>query len=122
MNIEPETAHRRRSVQHRLATPDGLRICHSIRSETWYRLLSTCEEPALRRLAAGILLAAATEHLKGKSTHAPHGERHHHARLTTADVSAIRHSTESGKEVAQRYGVHHSVVSRIRNGKRRLQG
>jgi hypothetical protein len=40
------------------------------------------------------------------------------AKLTDDDVRAIRRSTESGPELAKRYGVHTSIIYNVRNRKR----
>lgn len=46
------------------------------------------------------------------------GERHPGSKLTSADVMAIRESTESGLVIADRYGISDSHVSDIRNRKK----
>jgi len=48
----------------------------------------------------------------------PAGACHPSAKLTEADAIAILQSTESGKAVAARYGVHPSTVSEIRSGRK----
>lgn len=49
----------------------------------------------------------------------PHGEAHWSARLTTADVQQIRSLRETGalqRDIADRFGIHPSTVSRITRG------
>ncbi|MDP9991998.1 hypothetical protein J2W28_001026 [Variovorax boronicumulans] len=53
-----------------------------------------------------------------KGRHA-HGERHGHAKLSTAQVLAIRASTEKQAVLAARFSVSQSAISRIRNARRR---
>lgn len=51
-----------------------------------------------------------------KGRHRPNprrGERHHGARLTTADVIAIRASTDSRKVLRERYGVSKGAIAAI---------
>lgn len=59
--------------------------------------------------------------LKGRARTAPQrGERNHNARLSSADVAAIRARLARGErntEIAADYPVTHSMVSRIRCGK-----
>ena len=45
----------------------------------------------------------------------PAGERHGNSKLKKGDVIAIRDSKESQTDVARRYGVSQSLVSRIKN-------
>jgi hypothetical protein len=40
------------------------------------------------------------------------------AKITIEDAEAIRASTLSGRAIARQYGIHNSVVSRIRTGER----
>jgi hypothetical protein len=49
------------------------------------------------------------------------GEAHYAAKLSDAEVAAIRASDEMGTVLARRYGVWPSAISRIRNGTRRRQ-
>lgn len=49
--------------------------------------------------------------------HRPTGERNANARLSAADVAAIRASDEPGTVLAARYGVSRATVSMIRNHK-----
>jgi len=44
------------------------------------------------------------------------GEAHPQAKLSPADVLAIRDSSEPQREVARRFGVSHSLISAIRRG------
>lgn len=46
------------------------------------------------------------------------GEKVNGAKLTEADVLAIRASTETGVTIAKRYGLHPAYVSLVRSGKR----
>lgn len=47
------------------------------------------------------------------------GERHGSAKLSDAQAAEIIASTESAATLAKRFGVHQSLISRIRSGKRR---
>lgn len=48
------------------------------------------------------------------------GERHGNAKLTTAQVLAIRLDGRAHAEIAAEHGIHQSQVSRIKSGKRRF--
>lgn len=47
----------------------------------------------------------------------PIGERHHKAKLTVAEVVAIRQSTESHAALSRKYGVRDTTIHSIRTGK-----
>jgi hypothetical protein len=51
-----------------------------------------------------------------------YGEKHPHAKLTSADVAAIRASALPGKELATLYGVASSTISEIRRYRWRRNG
>jgi hypothetical protein len=51
----------------------------------------------------------------------PRGEQHLGARLTDAQVEEIRATTGNQREIAERYGVSQSLVSRLRSGSRRVR-
>ncbi len=58
---------------------------------------------------------------KGRKRGGPRpGEAHHSAKLSDADVAAIRASTDSQTALARRYGVHQSHISRIKSGDTRV--
>lgn len=48
---------------------------------------------------------------------APRGEQHHSAKLTQSDVEVVRSSRATGVELAAKYGVSKTMISRIRKGK-----
>lgn len=50
-----------------------------------------------------------------------HGERNHRSKLSNAQADEIRVSRERGYVLAARYGVADSLISRIRNGVRRVK-
>lgn len=58
------------------------------------------------------------ERLVGNRTSPMWGESNGHAKLSAADVVAIRQSTAPLKDLATRYGVNKSTISRVRTGKR----
>lgn len=51
-----------------------------------------------------------------------YGERHHKARLTTAQVEIVRTSPKSAVELAREFGCHRNRIYDIRNGKWRQRG
>jgi hypothetical protein len=73
------------------------------------------------RQARGASLAAAVRSSPGYLANRPRGERHHMARLTAADVAAIRAEYARGGvrqvDLAGRYGVSQVAISAITRGK-----
>ena len=47
----------------------------------------------------------------------PLGSRHHAAKLTEADVVAIRHDRRVQREIAQQYGVSQSLIQQLQSNK-----
>ncbi len=60
-----------------------------------------------------------TENMQDRKAHGNYsvGEDHHMAKLTSEQVMEIYQSTESGVTLSERYGVHQTKISAIRNGK-----
>ena len=91
----------------------GLHVCHRCDNPICVRpehlFVGTNGENALDRTA------------KGRTAQ---GETHYSARLTTAQVDAIRlrGSSETNSALAREYGVRQSTISRIVRGERRKQG
>ena len=56
-------------------------------------------------------------HLFAGSYHdnALRGERHWKAKLTWKDVEMIRNSTQTNRELAEKFGVKHGQIERVRN-------
>lgn len=52
-----------------------------------------------------------------RKARAPKGEQHHQAKLTWGDVMRIRASDDAGIDLAQKYGVTPTQISKIRQGK-----
>uniref|UniRef100_A0AB74UGY9 HNH nuclease domain-containing protein n=1 Tax=Caulobacter phage BL57 TaxID=3348355 RepID=A0AB74UGY9_9VIRU len=48
-----------------------------------------------------------------------YGEAHSHAKLSTVQVQEVRDAIGTQREIAERFSIHQSQVSRIRSGKRR---
>lgn len=48
----------------------------------------------------------------------PIGDRNVHSKLSPSQVNSIKQETGSQREIAAKYGINQSQVSRIRNGKR----
>lgn len=86
--------------EHEAAHSCGNRACANPRHLSW----KTPKENHADKLVHGTL---------------PLGSRHHNAKLTEADVRAIRSIGKSKKqsEIAKQFGVHHSNVSLILTGK-----
>lgn len=63
--------------------------------------------------------ATPKDNQRDRISHGTHGagERHSGRKLSRCDVDTIRGSIEKGRVLAVRYGVHESVISRIRCGK-----
>lgn len=96
------------SYQMAHGSPNGLSVCH--RCDT-----PSCVNPA------HLFLGTAQDNsddmrAKGRSPR-NRGEKHGCAKLKEADVLAIRDSDESGKVLAERYGVTASTISNIRLGR-----
>lgn len=104
-------AHRRAWELLRGEIPAGLQVLHTC-DHRW------CVRP--EHLFLGTQLDNIADMVaKGRSRACGvRGERHHAARLTADDVRAIRASTESGRAVAQRYGITFGQVSHIRTGRK----
>lgn len=51
---------------------------------------------------------------------AARGELHHSSKLTDLDVALILGSDKGARELGRLFGVSHSVISRLRNGKARV--
>ncbi len=98
-------AHRFSYDQANGALPANLMVCH------------TCDTPACvnpKHLFLGTSQTnAADRNAKGRQMQ---GRAHHKAKLTEADVRAIRGSTASGAEMARQYGVTKENIYAIRNG------
>ena len=98
-------AHRVSWIIHRGPIPDGLYVCHS------------CDTPGcvnpdhlwLGDNAANMRDMAE----KGRSKR---GEQHPKAKLTKADVLAIRESGDTQRSLASAYGVGHSTIWQIKRG------
>lgn len=96
---------------HRLAyeaafgpIPAGMQVCH------------TCDNPPCVNPAHLFLGTVADNYRDSmeKGRHS-HGEGHGRARLTEADVLAIRASTESKRVLARRFGVSRGTIGFVRN-------
>lgn len=92
-------AHRWYYTQAKGAIPDGLHLDHLCRNPS-------CVNP---------------EHLEAV-TLAENSRRGNAARLTHEDAEAIRNASGLQREIAARYGVHQSVVSKIKSGTRWGEG
>lgn len=106
MNGRRLLAHRASWELHFGAIPRGLKVCHSCD-------VSLCVNPA------HLFLGTQIENMwdavaKGRIAS---GERVHRARLTQADVAAIRASGERSVDLARRYSIDSGQISRIRHGK-----
>lgn len=86
--------------------PEGMQVCHNERGHLDNRLdnLRYDTRPA-------------NEADKEKHGTLIWGERHHHAKLTEADVRAIRASSEASATLAARYGVTQRHIRGVRQGK-----
>jgi hypothetical protein len=85
--------------------PDGACVCHS------------CDNPACVN-PDHLFLGSHAENMADMASkgRAPKGETHVAAKLTEADVLAIRAETGTQQEIAAKYGISTSQVSRIRLG------
>lgn len=110
-----KSAHRASWILHRGAIPGGLQVCHKCD-------VRCCVNPD------HLFLGTATENMqdaaqKGRMNwkgrprpNLPRRANHPMAKLTEADVLAIRSETASGRELAERFGIRRETVSRIRRG------
>lgn len=84
-----------------------------------YVIMHTCDNPLCvnpGHLKAGTQADnVADQYAKGRGTY---GEKHGRSKLTEAQVLEIIASDETCKALAERFGVHNSVVSNIRIGKK----
>jgi hypothetical protein len=101
--------HRRAWEVARGGIPAGMYVCHH------------CDNPPCF-LPAHLFLGTNSDNqrdavAKGRK---PRGEQHLGARLTDAQVEEIRATTGNQREIAKRYGVSQSLVSRLRSGSRRV--
>jgi hypothetical protein len=109
----PRPSHRISYSVHRGKISDGLFVCHH------------CDNPLCinpDHLFLGTAADnAADRHSKGRSIiHS--GSNHGSAKLTEADVVAIRASKASQDILGAQYGVSGAQICRIRNGKQRRSG
>lgn len=86
--------------------PEGLIICHKCD-------VPGCIEPG--DLYAGTHLDNNRDRERRGRRQAPRGESHYRARLTEADVIAIRSDARSSLIVGPEYGVNQSTINRVRN-------
>ena len=107
------SAHRISFELYHGSVPEGAFVCHR------------CDNP--KCVNPGHLFAGTPAdntrdmHEKGRCN-APSGPRHHAAKLSSEDVSAVRNASESLSEIASRFGVDPSTVWKIKHGKRRANG
>ncbi len=103
----------RRSRAHRFAwidnygvIPSGMHVCHH------------CDRPSCIN-PNHLFLGTHLENMQDKARKGRQifGEKSQNAKLTDANVRAIRDSTESNLVLAKEYGVHNSVISTIRTRK-----
>lgn len=101
-------AHRVAFVLAHGEIPEGMCVIHS------------CDRPACVN-PAHLRLGTHTDNMrdmaaKGRDA-GPRGEAHHDAKLSTADIPAIRSDTRVQREIAADYGISQSTVSDIQLGK-----
>ena len=71
MKTAPKGLHR--AVPAVLRTEEGQKLCRELRRETWFVLMASSSDPTMRRLGAGIFVAAAMNELL--SSRASWGEK-----------------------------------------------
>ena len=102
------TAHRLSYELHNGPIPVGMVVCHRCDVKGCcnpeHLFLGTPKENTLDALAKGLM---------------PTGERHGGSKLTDKQADAIRLGNEPAKPLAERLGVHWSLIYRIRAGKTR---
>jgi hypothetical protein len=101
-------AHRLSYALHNGTIPQGMQVMHSCDNPP-------CVNPAHLRL--GTNLQNQEERKARRPWKGPRGGAHHKARLTEADVLAIRNDTRTGAALAKAYGVSQSSISSIRHRK-----
>lgn len=99
-------AHRVSWELHRGEIPAGLFVCH------------TCDNPRCvnpSHLFLGTNADNAAD--MARKGRAPRGSQRRLSKLTEEQVSAIKHSSEKGIDLARRFGVSQTQISVIRNGR-----
>lgn len=114
LNGKQHLSHRISWEVHRGAIPDGMFVCHRCDNPS-------CINPEHLFLGTHLANMADMSH-KGRrrGITAVFGERHGRAKITDADVRAIRSSGTSAKALALEYGVSDRQIRHIRSGKSRL--
>lgn len=103
-------AHRVSYELHSGEIPEGMCVCHRCD-------VTGCVNPD--HLFLGTNQDNMTDKInKGRHKGAKKGEQHHNAKLTATDISEIRESVETQKELAKRYGVSQATVHNIKAEKR----
>lgn len=98
---------------HQVAHADGVRTNASATNLRWATRSENMEDAR-----AHGTMALGVRHGRTRSPEkTPRGERHGHAKISEADVHAIRSSKSSGRDLARRYGISPSAISVIRSGK-----
>lgn len=106
----------RQTLVHRISwelkngpVPAGLLVCHKCD-------VRTCVNPD--HLFVGTVKDNALDMIKkGRARRYPKGDEHSQAKLSSADVYAIRATPGSLRKIAKQYGVHMHTILQIRTGK-----
>lgn len=103
--------HKRNALAHRVTyerfngpIPDGMMVCHR------------CDNPPCVN-PAHLFLGTHQDNMtdRNRKGRTQHGERHHHAKLTAADVLTIRslYPGMSQTAIAKQFGINQTIVSDI---------
>ena len=103
-------AHRVAWMEANGPIPEGMYVCHH------------CDNPPCVNVEH-LFLGTQVDNMhdmvvKGRSKGQPPGERHPMAKLSAADIEAIRLDPRSQSKIAAQYGCSRGHIGRIKNGKR----